>query len=89
MGGALNTTPEEKRRQDALPAELKDVYPMTCSECGHEQRVEPSIMMRAFGMNLGSGSCLGCGRFLHLWVEGEEIKSEPFDTYKVRMVGER
>jgi hypothetical protein len=89
MSEQLNMPLEEKRRQDAMPDSLEEAYPMTCASCGHEQRAKPSLMMQAFGLNMGSGDCLECGVFLHLWIEDGEIKSELFDTFKVRMAGER
>lgn len=61
---------------------------MTCSECGNEMGVAPSWAMQS-GLNSGHGSCLECKTFLHLWIDGDEIKSEPFETYKVRMLGEK
>lgn len=68
-----------------IPTELKPLYPMTCTGCGYEQSVAPSMMMRGFALNTGHGRCLSCDQLLHLWIDGDIIKSELFSDYAKRI----
>ncbi len=64
---------------------FKEKYNFICCNCGYEQGVKPSIMMTGFGINSGHGSCLSCGEFLHLEIEGgldgENMVSELWDDF--------
>lgn len=68
---------------------LKDAYEMTCAHCGHDQMVQPSMMMTVFGLNTGHGSCLECKTFLHLYITADNSKiiSEKWDDHLNRMKG--
>ena len=46
---------------------LKEKYDFDCAVCGHNQGMNPSILME-LGMNSGSGRCLRCKEFLRLEV---------------------
>lgn len=58
-------------KPDPLPDVLDGVYPFECASCGHQQFMQPSIMMIQFGMNTGHGICLHCRASLHLEIKGE------------------
>lgn len=47
---------------------LKEKYDFLCPKCGADIGLKPSIMMTAFGWNVGSGTCpkKECGAFFHL-----------------------
>ncbi len=64
-----------------LPDELKSAYSFACVACGHEQMAMPSIFMHGFGMNVGGGNCLGCNTSLHLWIDGDVMKSKTREEY--------
>lgn len=49
---------------------FKEKYDFKCAKCGYEQWAKPSMMMTEAGINSGHGSCLECGEFLHLEIEG-------------------
>ena len=49
---------------------FKESYDFASCKCGYKQGAKPSILMRGFGMNSGSGQCLNCKEFLHLEIEG-------------------
>ena len=74
---------------------FKKSYDFTCSNCGHEQWAKPSMMMTQFGINSGSGSCLKCGEFLHLEIEGgidgENMISMLWDDFlkKIKLKNEK
>lgn len=50
---------------------LKDHYKFDCLMCGHNQSLNPSIMMQ-MGANTGAGSCLKCKKHLHLEIDEEK-----------------
>jgi len=50
---------------------FKKKYDFICCNCGAKLWARPSIMMTGFGRNQGHGSCMDCGEFLHLEIEGE------------------
>lgn len=49
---------------------FKKRYDFICCNCGTKLWANPSMSMTAFGRNSGTGSCLKCGEFLHLEIEG-------------------
>lgn len=69
---------------------LLDAYPFTCPTCGDEQMAKPSLIMRDFKMNIGHGSCLECGTFLHLEIapENDRMIAQDWDDYMEKAVNE-
>lgn len=65
------------------PAELKEAYPFTCDNCGHEQMAAPSIFMTGFGMNSGGGHCMKCDTNLHLEIapDNEKMISKVYSVW--------
>jgi len=76
---------EMKAKQKLKRDYFKKSYDFVCCNCGHKQWAKPSMMMLSFGMNQGHGSCLKCGKFLHLEIEegldGENMISELWDDF--------
>ncbi len=72
-------------KQELKRENFKERYNFKCCSCNHEQSAAPSIMMTGFGMNQGHGSCLKCGQFLHLEIEGgldgDNMVSKLWDDY--------
>lgn len=64
---------------------LKETYPLECVGCGKPLAAGPSIMMLAFGINEGHGSCT-CGQFMHLEIDptGEHMIAEDWNEWSAR-----
>ena len=64
---------------------FKKSYDFVCCNCGYEQWAKPSMSMTALGRNSGCGSCLKCGEFVHLEIEGgidgENMISKLWDDF--------
>lgn len=67
---------------------FKKRYDFECPKCGAKLWAKPSMMMTCFGRNSGCGSCLDCGEFLHLEIEGdlkgEKMKAIPWNDFLKR-----
>lgn len=61
-------------------------YKGICPICGKENWICMSIAME-MGIDIGHGSCLGCGTFMHIQfnAERQEMNLEPFSEYETRM----
>lgn len=57
-------------------------YKGICPVCGKENWICKSIAME-IGINAGTGSCLGCGTFMHITFnpERQEMDLERFEDY--------
>ena len=81
----INDTPELKKFTEGYA--LKAHYSFDCVLCGHNQNLNPSIMM-GMGYNTGAGSCGKCGEHLHLEIDEEKgiAVSEKMEDYGRRLV---
>lgn len=50
---------------------LKDLYDFDCIGCGKGWRLEPGMMMRDFGINMGHATCKLCKTFMYAAIEFE------------------
>lgn len=57
-------------------------YKGICPRCGKEMYICKSIAMFS-GINTGTGTCIGCGLFMHIKFnqERQEMDLEPFEKY--------
>ena len=78
-------------KQELKREYFKKSYDFVCCKCGYKQWAKPSMMMTAFGMNRGHGSCLKCKEFLHLEIDGgldgENMVSELWDDFLKKTKG--
>ncbi len=60
-------------------------YRGQCPFCGKELWICKSILME-MGINTGGGSCIGCGKYLHIAFDKvkQEMQCEPFEAYVER-----
>lgn len=58
-----------------------DAYEVTCSECGHEMRTQPSLFMD-MGFNHGSITCTHCLAHLHTEIIAPgQMTSRPYAEF--------